>query len=219
MSSHYVSLYPQNVSLIFSCIALSSPPPTPPPPTPHFPMFFVCALMIPNPFLTLSQPCLPTDGTSLGKRSIKVPNLKSLSPPPSPPPPLPSSFVWARERTFIKIHSIESRFVTGPWNILLASLHMCTLQPRDFTSWGCERVNRRTLSITVFCEPNVHELYSPTFWFLTWKNACPIAPLKLSWRWPSFEDSCNDTWDRCRRRCECCGGCGAWSPTMRAERQ
>ena len=42
-------------------------------------------------------------------------------------PPL----AWARQKTSIKRHNIESKSVTGPWNILFASLYVCTFHSPD----------------------------------------------------------------------------------------
>ena len=39
------------------------------------------------------------------------------------------------------MHSIESRFITGPSDILFACVYVCTFQPGNFTGWGSERVN------------------------------------------------------------------------------
>ena len=39
------------------------------------------------------------------------------------------------------MHSIESRFVTGPLNMLFADVSVSTFQPRNFTGWGREGVN------------------------------------------------------------------------------
>ena len=39
------------------------------------------------------------------------------------------------------MHSIESRFVTGPSNILFVDVYLNTFQPRNVTSWGTEGVN------------------------------------------------------------------------------
>ena len=44
-----------------------------------------------------------------------------------------------RERNSIKMHSIESRFVTGP--IQFWSVYMCIFQPGNFTGCGSEGVN------------------------------------------------------------------------------
>ena len=65
---------------------------------------------------------------SLSKRPIKVPNLKSLRP----------LFPFARgsERISIKTRSTESRFLTGPSNILFASVYVCTFQPENFYRLG-----------------------------------------------------------------------------------
>ena len=38
------------------------------------------------------------------------------------------------------MHSIESRFVTGPSNILFAGVYMSIIQPGKFTGWGREGV-------------------------------------------------------------------------------
>ena len=34
------------------------------------------------------------------------------------------------------MYSIESRFVVGPSNILVACMYVCTSQPGNFTGWG-----------------------------------------------------------------------------------
>ena len=36
------------------------------------------------------------------------------------------------------MHNIESRFVTGPSNILFGGVHVCTFQPGNFTGGGRE---------------------------------------------------------------------------------
>ena len=36
---------------------------------------------------------------------------------------------------------IESRFVTGPSNILFGGVYLCTFQPGNFTGFGSEGVN------------------------------------------------------------------------------
>ena len=77
---------------------------------------------------------------SLWKRPIKVPNLKSLR--PFPP------FAWARERTSAKMHSVESRFVIGPSDILFADVYKCIFQPGNFTGWGSEGVNNNNSNNT-----------------------------------------------------------------------
>ena len=69
---------------------------------------------------------------SVGKWPIKAPNLKPLR--------LFAPFPWARQRISIKMHSTESRFVTGPSNILFAGIYVCNFQPRNFTGWGSEGV-------------------------------------------------------------------------------
>ena len=42
------------------------------------------------------------------------------------------------------MHSIESRFVTGPSDMLFAGMYVCTFQPGNFTGWGYEGVNYNT---------------------------------------------------------------------------
>ena len=69
---------------------------------------------------------------SLGKWPIKAPNLKPLR--------LFDPFPWAHQKISTKMHSIESRFVIGPSNILFARIYVCNFQPRNFTGWGSERV-------------------------------------------------------------------------------
>ena len=44
--------------------------------------------------------------------------------------------------TAIKMHSVESRFVIGPSNILFGSVYVCTFQPGNYTGWGSEEVKR-----------------------------------------------------------------------------
>ena len=39
------------------------------------------------------------------------------------------------------MHSSESRFVTGPPNILFGSVYGRTFEPGKFTGWGSEGVN------------------------------------------------------------------------------
>ena len=41
----------------------------------------------------------------------------------------------------MKMHSIESRFVIGPSDILFDGVYGCTFQPRNFTGWDSEGVN------------------------------------------------------------------------------
>ena len=69
---------------------------------------------------------------SLGKWPTQVPILKPLK--------LFYPFAWAPKRTFIKIHSIDSGFVTGPSNILSAGAYVCIFEPGNFTGWGSEGV-------------------------------------------------------------------------------
>ena len=62
-----------------------------------------------------------------------MPNLKPLRPF--------SPFASARERISIKTHSTESRFVTGPSNVLFAGAYVSTFQPGNVSSWGSEGVS------------------------------------------------------------------------------
>ena len=68
---------------------------------------------------------------SLGKRPLKVPNLKLLRPL--------FPFVWTRKSTSVKTRSVESRFVKGPSNMLFAGVYVNTFQPGNFTGRGSER--------------------------------------------------------------------------------
>ena len=72
---------------------------------------------------------------SLGKRSIKVPNVKLIR------PYLP--FARARDRTSIKMRGTESRFVTGPSNTLFAGGYVIIFQPGTFTSCDSEEVKHK----------------------------------------------------------------------------
>ena len=66
------------------------------------------------------------------KQPIKVPNLKPLR--------LFCPFDWAHERVSIKMHSIKSRFVIGPSNVLFVGMYMSTFQPGNFTGCGSKGV-------------------------------------------------------------------------------
>ena len=65
--------------------------------------WFLWFVFLINPFIVV------LDTPSLRKRSITMPDWKSLR--------LFPPFEWAGERTSVKMHSIESRFVTGLSNI------------------------------------------------------------------------------------------------------
>ena len=65
---------------------------------------------------------------SLEKRPTEALNLKSLR--------LFPIFAGALEKTSTKMHSIESKVVTGPSNMLFAGVYVCTFQPGNFTNWG-----------------------------------------------------------------------------------
>ena len=49
-----------------------------------------------------------------------------------------SAFVWAREKSSIKMHGIASRFVKGPSKHVFAGVYVCTFQPGNFTGQGKE---------------------------------------------------------------------------------
>ena len=95
---------------------------------------------------------------SLGKRPVKLPNMKS-----------------ARERTCIKLHSIESKFVIGSSNLLFASLyhHTHTFQSGTSTGWGSEGVTWANFCLAnlvrVFGQP---EQVRRTWLVLNWANFC-----------------------------------------------
>ena len=55
------------------------------------------------------------------------------------------------------MHSVESRFVTGPSNILFGGVHRCTFQPGNFTVWGSERLIELLVRQTGFGQ--LDELY------------------------------------------------------------
>ena len=46
----------------------------------------------------------------------------------------------------VRLNSTESRFVTGPSNILFVGAYVCTFQPGNSTSWGSEGLNTTHLS-------------------------------------------------------------------------
>ena len=54
----------------------------------------------------------------------------------------PPLFTWTRQKTSIKMPSIESGFVIGPSNILFTGVYGCTIQPENFTGWGSEGVKQ-----------------------------------------------------------------------------
>ena len=99
--------------------------------------------MITEEGLTLSLPHACRAVTQKRKRPTKVPNLKSL-------------------RSFFPLHMITwkdvyenskywSRFLIIPSNILFTSVYMCTFQPGNFTGWGSEGVNVKTVWIHCVC--------------------------------------------------------------------
>ena len=45
------------------------------------------------------------------------------------------------------MHSIESRFVTGPSNRLSAGVYVCTVQPENFTGCGSDGVKRKIVLV------------------------------------------------------------------------
>ena len=70
---------------------------------------------------------------SLEKRPVKVPNLKSLR--------LFFSLCVSRWKDFCQMHSVESRFVIRPSDILSAGMCVCTFQHINFTGCCSEGVN------------------------------------------------------------------------------
>ena len=73
-----------------------------------------------------SLPCLLCHHSETTSRSTKLEIMKAPAP----------AFTRACERTSIKMHSIESRFVIRPSNILSAGMYVCTFQPGNFTGCG-----------------------------------------------------------------------------------
>ena len=73
----------------------------------HRPFSLECTI---NPFTAMLV------ASWLRKLSIKMPNLKSLR--------TFFPFIWASERTAIKMHSTKSRVVIGPSNILFAGVYV-----------------------------------------------------------------------------------------------
>ena len=59
---------------------------------------------------------------SLGRRPIKVPSFKSLT-------PFFPWFAWTHQRIYIKMHCTESRFVIGPSNICLQACMWALFSP------------------------------------------------------------------------------------------
>ena len=47
----------------------------------------------------------------------------------------------------MKMHSIQSRFVIGPLNILFAGVYVSIFQPGNFTGWGSEGVKQFCISV------------------------------------------------------------------------
>ena len=45
------------------------------------------------------------------------------------------------------MHSVESRFVTGPLNILFSGVYVCTFHPGNFTDWVMKGLNVENESI------------------------------------------------------------------------
>jgi len=85
-----------------------------------------------RPLLTLSRPRLPRRHSEIDLQECQIWNHYGFYCP----------FAWARERTSIKMHSIESRFVIlGSSHILFDGVYVCTFQLGNFTGWGSEGVN------------------------------------------------------------------------------
>ena len=51
-----------------------------------------------------------------------------------------SNILLARERISTRTHSVESRFVIGLSNVLFAGVYVYTFQPGNFTGWGSEGI-------------------------------------------------------------------------------
>ena len=75
----------------------------------------------------------------------------------------PSCFLFCISmwKDCIKMHSIESRFLTGRNSILFAGTSLCTFQPRHLTDWGSEGVKTMSWCPVVFhwqfpCTPYCH---------------------------------------------------------------
>ena len=50
------------------------------------------------------------------------------------------------------MHNMESRYVTGPSNILFADVYLSTFQPGNVTGWGSEGVNMKLRRLFVAVE-------------------------------------------------------------------
>ena len=94
-------------------------------------------------YLTLLLPCLPhlTWKTINKSAKLETTKVKLFCPLCMSP--------W---KDSIKLHTTESRFVTGPSNILFAGVFVCTFQPGNVTGWGNKAVNWETpAEYTVYC--------------------------------------------------------------------
>ena len=82
--------------------------------------------------LTLSLSNLPRRHSVNDKQKCQMWNQYGLF---SPSPEQVKGFF------LIKIHSIESGFVIGPWNVPFAGVYVCIFQPGNFTGRGSKGVN------------------------------------------------------------------------------
>ena len=79
---------------------------------------------------------------------------------------------WACEKISMKLHSIESRVVTGTSGILFGSVYGCTFEPRNFTCWGSEGVNLVLINGMVIipaCHSHTRSLNRGILKGLVWK--------------------------------------------------
>ena len=92
--------------------------------------------MLINPFTAMLA------APSLGKRWIKVPDLKS-----STPPTHTHTFAWAHEKDFYEnLQYWKYICVIVLSNKLFAGVYLCTFKPRNFTGWSSEGVKHKSCS-------------------------------------------------------------------------
>ena len=77
--------------------------------------------------------------SSLGKRPVKMPNLKLLRQPPPPPPPHSHEQV---KRLILKFTVLKVDVI---WDHLFAGVYVSIFRPGNFTGWGSERVKDKLL--------------------------------------------------------------------------
>ena len=81
------------------------------------------------------------------------------------------SFACACETISIRTHSIDSRFVIGPSNMLFTGVYVGICQPGNFTGWGSEGVKKLIRKIFMF-----------THFILFYFGPA----LGQNWWWPSY---------------------------------